>query len=206
MWRVRPNPASSESFHAESGPPGARPLSYRLPDSLPDWTFPSCQLERFSPLHPREVSLLRIGLSQACNGWYLFVYLGLLSQPSWPRRPFQGFVIIDLCDKVIEALVGVPLLYNAECSVGQRIRLSSPSATRRGKHRGALQFSLYGKEKFAATAPGMYGEFLLPGRRKCSFLSKRCTCTRNVLLRYPSKGANVNPVNRSGFGKTVSSS
>jgi hypothetical protein len=38
--------------------------------------------------------------------------------------------------------------------VGQRIGLSSSrSATRRGKHRDAVQFSLYSKEEFAATTP-----------------------------------------------------
>jgi len=77
---------------------------------------------------------------------------------------------------------------------------------------GAAQFSLYGKEKFAAlaTAPG-YAEFLLPGRRKYSFLSKRYTCTRKFFHSTSQKEQKEQTWTRSidrdsGRQKTVSSS
>jgi hypothetical protein len=65
-------------------------------------------------------------------------------------QAFPGFVI-DLCDRVIEAQpVGptTPLLYNAECGVGQRIGSSSSrSAMQRGKYtaRRSPAFSLWSR-------------------------------------------------------------
>jgi hypothetical protein len=89
-----------------------------------------------------------------CNKRYLFVYLGLLSH-ACHEALFQGFQLSSTyVDKVIEALIPLrrrPLRFNAECSVGQRIGLSSSRSAQRGEDSTEAQSSslFMVKKKFA---------------------------------------------------------